>query len=184
MKALARLLGALLLLVSGQNSVQAQGFGLSEVRAGVMAHSVDEAPGVNLTFVEDLNFEALFASPELDAVWRFGSLRPHVGATLNFGGKESMVYAGLTWQVPIAETPFFFEAGFGGAIHNGDATGAIAPRRNLGCNVLFHEQASLGAHLGQQATVMLTVEHASHAMMCGPENRGLTNLGVRFGYKF
>jgi hypothetical protein len=50
--------------------------------------------------------------------------------------------------------------------------------------VLFRESASIGYQITEQANIMLTVDHASHAGLCGPTNTGLTNLGVRVGWKF
>jgi hypothetical protein len=166
-------------------------FGISELRGGIMAHSVDEVGPVNIFGVgsfgriEDFNVELLFSPPDAD-FWRvIGNPRPHIGATLNFGGLESMAYAGLTWHVPLFDTPVFIEGGLGAAISNGALTGAVAPARNLGCPVMFHEQASLGYQITNNASVMLTFEHASHAGLCGSaNNRGLTNLGVRLGWTF
>ena len=133
--------------------------------------------------IQDANVELLFTP--LDALYWLGSPRPHVGATINFGGLESMAYASLTWRANIFDSPVFIEGAFGAAIHNGSTDGtAVAPARNLGCPVLFHEAASLGYDFTPSASVMLTIEHASHAGLCGANNRGLTNLGVRFGFKF
>jgi len=115
------------------------------------------------------------------AAW--GTIAPNVGATINFGGLESMVYGGMVWHVPVAATPFFTEAALGAALHNGALSGATAPARNLGCSLLFHEQVSLGANLSPTTSVMLTAEHASSANLCLP-NEGLTNIGVRVGFKF
>lgn len=159
-----------------------------ELRGGVFAHSVDE-PGPdgafwNVTRIEDANVELLFTPPDSD-FWRIlGSPRPHVGATVNFGGLESMAYAGLTWTWHVFDTPLFVEGTFGAAVTNGATSGAVFPARNLGCPVQFRESASLGYQVTPQASVMLTLEHASHAYLCGENNRGLTNLGMRFGWKF
>jgi len=172
-------------LVAGvtAGSAQAQVLVPDEVRGGIFAHSVDESV-FDATRIQDANVELLFAIPSLDEITNLGQLRPHVGATLNFGGLESMVYAGMSWTIPIADTPIFIEASFGGAVHNGAVSGAVYPARNLGCNVLFRESASVGLNVTEQASIMATIEHASHASMCDGENRGLTNVGVRVGWKF
>jgi len=154
-----------------------------ELRGGIFGHSVDGSDGFHFDHVEDANFEALFSLPQLDSFIWLGQVRPHVGATVNFGGKESMAYAGLSWTVPLGDM-FFVEGAFGGAIHNGELHDAVDPLRSLGCPVLFHEAVSLGANITDNASVMLTAEHASHAGLCGNDNRGLTNMGVRFGFKF
>jgi len=177
-------------LVSGAAPALAQDFALSEVRGGVFAHSVDE-PGAffgvfDTSRVQDLNVEMLFAVPSLTQWVSWGEVRPHLGATVNFGGLESMVYAGVSWTVPVFDSPVFVEASFGGAVHNG-GTGpygtAIAPARDLGCSILFRESASVGVMVTDSASVMATIEHASNANLCD-SNRGLTNMGIRFGWKF
>lgn len=174
------------LLVS--QSVLAQDVGVSEVRGGIFAHSVDE-PGnffgvFNTNRIQDLNVELLFDTPGLTEWVTLGEVRPHIGATLNTGGLESMVYAGVSWTVPVFDSPVFVEGTFGGVVHNGSVNGgAVMPARDLGCSVMFRESVSLGVQVTEQASIMATVEHASNANLCNG-NRGLTNMGIRFGYKF
>jgi len=168
--------------------VMAQDFGVSEVRGGIFAHSADE-PGnffgvFNTERLQDINVELLFDTPGLTEWVTLGELRPHVGATLNTAGLESMAYAGVSWTVPVFDTPIFVEGTFGGAVHNGNTNGtAIEPARHLGCSVLFRESASIGLQVSEKASIMATIEHASNANLCNG-NRGLTNMGLRFGFKF
>lgn len=174
------------LLVTG--SAQAQDFGFSEIRGGLFAHSVDE-PGnffgvLNTERMHDINVELLFDAPRLTEWVTLGELRPHVGASLNTAGLESMIYAGVSWTVPILDSPVFVEASFGGAVHNGNVNGtAVMPARHMGCSVLFRESASIGFQLSEKALIMATIEHASNANMCNG-NQGFTNMGIRFGYRF
>jgi lipid A 3-O-deacylase len=191
-------LAALLLTVTGALSAGGAGaqdvspsaFGVSEVRGGIFAHSVDQG-GPNTLFnlidlgrIQDANVELLFTPPDAD-FWRMiGNPRPHIGATLNFGGLESMVYAGLTWHVNVFDTPVFIEGALGAALHNGALTGAVAPARDHGCAFAFHEAASIGYQFTENFSAMVTFEHASHAGLCGSSNRGLTNLGIRAGWTF
>lgn len=183
--------GAFFACLIAAPAAQAQVLGVDEVRGGVFAHSADDQGSTSLngmfdiSRIEDANVELLFTVPglaDIDPV--FGTLRPHIGATLNTAGRESMVYAGLSWTYFLFDSPLFVEGSFGGALHNGASTGAVYPLRNLGCSPLFRESASVGYAFSAQASMMLTIEHASHAFLCGPENRGLTNVGVRFGYSF
>jgi hypothetical protein len=150
---------------------------VDELRLGVFAHDPwsPEAGGA------DLNVEALFAKPwGTDQDWWLP--RPHLGATINFEGKTSVIYGGATWQYDITSWAFV-EASFGAGVNNGE-TGKTDPDMNaLGCNVLFRESASLGFNLTESWRVMGTVEHNSNAGLCD-NNRGLTNAGVRVGYKF
>ncbi len=187
-----RLTFGLMFLLAGAGVGVAQNFGISEFRAGILAHSVDEpGPGgvgpnsvvLNLSRIQDVGFDILFTSPDLDVFRWIGSPRPRVGATLNFGGLESMARFGLTWQVPLWDSAFFVEGTFGGAVHNGAFTGAVYPARNLGCMFQFYEAAGLGMNVSDTVNVVLELEHVSTADLCTP-NRGLTNLGVKVGFKF
>lgn len=167
----------------------AQGFGLAEIRGGLLWHSVDEpGPGgeiFNLTRLEDVNVEALFFSPDIDAFRWLGSPKINVGGNLNIAGRESHAHLGLTWQVPILDTPLFVEGTFGAAVHNGalDLAGTVPPARALGCSLLFYEAAGIGFASPDGWTVLASIEHASSANLCTP-NRGLTNLGLKFGMRF
>lgn len=178
-------------LLAGQAAAQdAYDFGIDEVRGGLFFHSVDHAPPsalfglIDTTRLQDANVELLFRPFDLGDYNWIGLIRPHVGATVNFGGLESQVYAGLSWTHYIFDGPVFIEGTFGGALHNGALSGATLPARNLGCSALFRESASLGYQITEQASAMLTVEHSSHAGLCGPNNAGITNLGFRVGWKF
>jgi len=176
-------------LVLGLGGVaSAQPFAVDEIRGGILLHSVDEpGPGGsfwNFSRIQDVNVELLFTPPDNGMLNWLGSPRPHLGASVNFGGLESMVYAGLTWQYFLFDSPVFVEGTLGAALTNGAASGAVYPARNLGCPLQFRESASLGYQMSPQASVMLTLEHASHAYLCGDDNRGLTNLGVRVGWTF
>lgn len=186
----AKALVALAALAAMMFPATAQDIGISEIRGGLFAHSADE-PGAlfglfDVSRLQDANVELLFDVPAMTEWVAWGELRPHLGATVNFAGLESMVYGGVSWTVPIAETPLFFEASFGAAVHNG-STGpygtATYPARDLGCAFAFRESASLGVMVNDNASIMATVEHASNANLC-QSNRGLTNMGIRFGYKF
>jgi lipid A 3-O-deacylase len=189
--AMRRLVVALGVLVAlGLSQASGQELGVSEVRGGIFAHSVDE-PGnflgiYNTSRIQDVNVELLFEVPAMTDWLAWGELRPHLGATVNFGGLESMIYGGVSWTVPVGESPLFLEASFGGAVHNGSTGpyGTVSfPARDLGCSLVFRESVSVGVMINDNASLMATVEHASNANLC-VSNRGLTNLGVRFGWRF
>ncbi len=162
-------------------------FGISEFRAGVLAHSIDDVgPNgemLNFTRPVDLSFEILFRSPQIDAFYWIGSPRPVLGANLNTGGLESFVRLGLNWHVPLFDSPFYVEGTFGGMVHNGALTSATYPARPLGCSLLFYESAGVGANVADNMTVTAFLEHSSSANICNP-NRGLTNAGVKVGIRF
>lgn len=180
---------AVLFGLLGLSRAQAEDFGLSEVRFGIFAHNVYNGflpvmPGswIGVGQIEDLNVELLFDLPDADVMHWIGSPRLNLGGTANFAGWESMAHLGLTWTVPVLDTPFFVEGTFGGAIHNGYLRRAPAGYRWLGCRVNFYESASLGVNVTEQASVMLTYEHTSNLDAC-KFNQGLSNLGVRVGFK-
>ena len=191
MKFVRGLILSAILLLFGASSVLGQnynsGFGIDEFRAGVLFHSIDE-PGpngeaLNFTRLQDVSFEILFTSPDLDVFRWIGSPRPNIGVTANLAGLESMAHLALTWQIPLWESDFFLEASFGAAIHNGAFNGAVYPERNLGCLLQFYEAGGIGMNVSDQVSVILEIEHASTANICTP-NKGLTSLGVKVGFKF
>lgn len=151
---------------------------IDELRLGLFAH---DPWSPEHTAVPDLNVEVLFAKPwGTRADWWLP--RPHIGATIDFDGKTSAAYAGATWQYDVTSWAFI-EATFGGSVNNGETKAGIDGHNALGCNVLFRESASLGFEITENWRIIGTVEHSSNAGLCS-ENRGLTNAGVRIGYKF
>ena len=151
-----------------------------ELRGGVFAHD-SWSPEQGSA---DLNIEAL--SPRLystGSAWDALIPRAHVGGTINFAGRTSHGYAGLTWTFDVTQQ-VFVEASFGGAVHNGKTGAFSVPNHNaLGCSPLFRESASIGYRITDAWSMMATVEHLSNAGLCS-NNRGLTNAGVRLGYSF
>ena len=164
---------------------------VDEVRVGIHAHDVDYAAlpfrvgEWNLDQIEDLSFDVLFTSPDLDAFRWVGTPRPDLGVTINFDGQDSLAHLGLTWQLPVFDTPFYLEGTLGGAVHNGYLTNSpdTDRRQNFGCRLNFYERYGIGAHLSETLTATVTYEHTSNAELCDA-NQGLSNFGVRLGWKF
>jgi lipid A 3-O-deacylase len=132
----------------------------------------------------NLTGEILFDKPftASDLFTSYFIPRPHLGGSVNFDGKTSFAYAGLSWTVDL--TPeLFVEGSFGGAVHNGKDH-PMADRQELGCSPLFRESGSVGVRLSANWSVMATVEHLSNGGTCSDENKGLTNIGARVGYSF
>jgi lipid A 3-O-deacylase len=158
----------------------------SEFRLGGFAHNID---GKLENGTIDLNAEVLFVKPLTSAdPWIDALLpRPHLGATINLEGKTSAAYAGLTWTFNLTEK-LFVEGSLGGSINNGltgpgRAQHVLEDRARVGCSLLFRESASIGYNITESMSVMGTFEHHSNANLCDA-NGGLTNIGLRFGYKF
>jgi hypothetical protein len=151
-----------------------------EIRGGVFAHDPFSPEKGSV----DINAEFLVKLPfDSSGPWAFLIPRAHVGAMANTVGRTSHAYAGFTWTYDVTRA-FFVEASFGGAIHNG-YTGDV-PRyhhNTLGCSPLFRESGSIGYRLTENWSVMATIEHLSNAGLC-KQNRGLTNVGARIGYRF
>lgn len=102
---------------------------VDEIRIGIHAHDVSYAAlpfkfDYDLSQIEDLSFDVLFTSPDIDAFRWIGSPRPDLGVTINLDGQDSLAHLGLTWHLPVFDTPFYVEGTFGGAVHN-----AISPAR-------------------------------------------------------
>ena len=149
---------------------------LPEVRAGVMMHDAGLFDPAN---IRDANVELLFSIPALETA--VGEVRPHIGATVNFDGKESLVYSGLslTFRVPVL--PVFLEAGLGGALHDESLD---ANKTRFGCAALAQAQASVGLGILPGVSLIGTVQHATDFGMCGTPNNGLTTAGLRLGIRF
>ncbi|WDR04452.1 acyloxyacyl hydrolase [Devosia rhodophyticola] len=162
---------------------------VDELRIGFAAHNAHYAllpsdiQNFDLGHVNDLSFDVLFVSPDVDVFRWIGSPRPEIGTTINFAGQDSIAHLSLTWQLPLFDTPLFLEGSFGAAAHNGYLTGAPAGRKNFGCRVNFYERYGLGWNISDKVTASLQYEHTSNWELCSA-NAGLSNVGVRFGHKF
>jgi lipid A 3-O-deacylase len=154
---------------------------ISEARLGVNDHNIEShgnESGVDLKGELLLGrLPGAYSNPLLEALLQ---PRPHLGGNFNLSGDTSFGYFGLTWDFELSPR-FFIEASFGGAVHDGplDERG----RMSFGCRVNFHEQATLGYKIDRNWRLLASVEHMSNGDLCEP-NRGLTNAGVRIGYRF
>lgn len=168
------------LTVGFASIAQAEGSIVDEVRVGLLNHEMSLLRDTTEEDGVDINVEVLFDSPEW-LEWA-GSPRPQIGATIaTLSDATSFVYTGLAWDWNFWG-PAFVEGSFGLALHDGE-TGKSTVRNELGCVWSFHESASLGYELNEENRIMLTLEHISNASLCS-ENEGITNVGVRYGYRF
>jgi lipid A 3-O-deacylase len=169
------------LALAGAGTADAQSLGIDEVKIGALYHDM---PGLWSGFsaeraAADANVELLF-SPLARAFG--GSLRPAIGATINFNGDTSKAYADLRWE---RETPsgVFFGLGLGVAAHNGETGIVDNAHKALGSKVLFHPSAELGYRFDGINSVSLFADHLSNGYS-RRHNEGLDTLGLRFGHKF
>ncbi len=106
-----------------------------------------------------------------------------MSTSINTGKGTSQASVGLAWDHYLTDT-WFMEGTLGVAIHNGGTTDKPkAGKRNLGCNPLFRQSLSVGKDIDERWRVMGTFEHLDNFNFCGV-NAGLSNLGVRVGYRF
>jgi lipid A 3-O-deacylase len=160
-------------------------FAITEFRFGVFDANLENAGQDDVEFA--LNAELLFGrlgtergnsgNPILDVLLH---PRPHIGFSIAPGEGTDQLYAGLTWEVRLTDR-IFVEASFGGAVHDG-STDAGDPE-SFGCTANFRESASIGIDLTDRLRVMATIDHMSNGGLCD-ENEGLTNAGVRLGYRW
>lgn len=177
------------LLAPGAGAQELTNGVVEEVRLGLHAHAAHyslwplNVGQFDLTRVEDITFDVLFTSPDIDAFRVIGAPLFELGTTINFAGRESTAHAALVWQAQVPDSAVFLEGAFGAAIHNGYLMGAPAGERNLGCRVNFYERFGIGVNLDANVTALVSYEHTSNAGLC-PANDGYSNLGLRIGRKF
>jgi hypothetical protein len=155
---------------------------LSEFRLGGLAHDPWGAEGKSANLSGEIILHKPFTPADLFTSYFVP--RPHVGAALNFGGRTSFAYSGVTWSFDVAPR-LFVEGSIGGALHNGNTGEGPAPsgRTALGCTPLFRESGAVGVRLSANWSLMATLEHLTNHGLC-EQNRGLTNVGARLGYTF
>ena len=154
---------------------------IDEVRFGILAANLEDGDdGGEYTINGEVLFPRLGREDYGDFIRNyFFRPRVHVGTSISPDG-VNQVYAGLTWDHHLTDR-LFFETSFGAAAHDGE-TGIDSD--SYGCTVQFRESASVGIELSEHWRVMATVDHMSNASLCDNGNQGLTNAGVRLGYRW
>lgn len=115
----------------------------------------------------------------------FGQLinpRLNLGVVINDDNRTSFAYLGPAWRVDLIG-PVFADGEFGMAVNNGMINGD-ATHLAVGSNITFHEEIGLGYRVTNNIDLILTAEHISHAGWFGKHNSGVSDLGVRIGYRF
>jgi lipid A 3-O-deacylase len=126
-----------------------------------------------------LGMSLVFSRPAFSLLG--GSVRPTLGADVSIDGGTSKAFGALLWEIEKAD--FFFDAGLGGAIHNGNLHGHDSDEKHFGSRVLFYEQICLGYSFTMHYRLALVFDHISNADLTEPNN-GLTTIGVSFQYRF
>lgn len=155
---------------------------IDEVRLGVFAADLEES--INSEGDYAINAEMLFGRPDRaydHYVWDYLLRpRPHIGLAINPDDGVNQAYFGVTWDIMLTDR-LFLETSFGGAVHDGP-TSPFHPD-GYGCTLNFRESASLGLAFTERLHLLITVDHMSNAGLC-EGNQGLTNAGVRLGYRW
>jgi hypothetical protein len=153
---------------------------IDEVRGGLFKHAIDNAHhevGAGFNFeVLGGRFPGGYDNPFLNFLL---TPRPDIGTTIASHGTDEF-YWGVTWDVKLFG-PLFVEGTFGGAANDGPADKLGYP--SYGCTLNFREGASLGWELSENWRVLGIIDHMSNANLCD-HNRGLTNAGIRVGYRW
>ena len=154
-----------------------------DVKIGAQVHDIPYMwSGFNKEpYSVDMNVEVMF-SPSV-VLWG-GTIRPALGATINFGGHTSKAYIDARWQWELSPRTFV-AIGLGIAIHNGndEFVGPAPDEKLLGRRVLFHPNAEWGYRIDEHHSLSIFFEHISNASTA-EKNQGLDTLGVRYGYRF
>jgi lipid A 3-O-deacylase len=159
---------------------------VDEVKLGLLAHDIGFL-GHHVEGGEDVNAEILFTSP--DFLRYIFSPRPHIGVDINGSGYTSNYYAGLTWGGVFYRPGWNRGDGFfayfseGGSYNDGKITSTVSNRKSLGSHELFKEGLDVGYQLNDVVSVAGYIDHISNADLAN-HNAGITNCGLRFGYKF
>lgn len=152
------------------------------ISIGVLAH--DEGPfSDHHEGGTDLNLEVQFTP--LPMLW---SARPHLGATVNFVGDTSAIYAGLTF--PFYQSQRWFMDGFlSAAVHNGPLhKDPVGCREDSDCGFGKRLLPRLGLEAGYRfspdQSVSLFYNHMSHKWVMEGENEGIDHIGLRYRLAF
>ena len=146
-----------------------------EIKIGVMQHDFDPKLAHRHEKGQNIVVEYMF-----DKMQNYLRANPHIGASINSKGYTSNIYTGLTWQFNLNDL-FLIEASLGASINNAERLKS-KKKRALGSKLLFRESFSVGYLINDKHSVSIIIDHISSADIRKP-NPGLTDIGIRFGYK-
>ncbi len=147
-----------------------------EIKFGLMQHDFDTKFGHRHEKGQNIIVEYLF-----DKMQNYLRAFPHIGASINNRGFTSNIYTGLTWQFDIKDV-IVVEATLGASINNAERL-ETKKKRALGSKLLFRESFSVGYLINKTHSVSIMIDHISSADIRKP-NPGLTDIGIRYGFRF
>jgi hypothetical protein len=148
----------------------------------------------------DPNLELQFSSPGWRAWQWIGSPFLKVGATPNFNGGTSALYAGIAYEFSLSNKytdaftynftkGLFVAGGLSAALHNGPLH-----KNKIGCEersdcgfgyrVLPRLDIELGRYFGKNHGLSFFYDHMSHKGVLPGENEGVDHIGMRYHYTF
>lgn len=147
-----------------------------EIKIGILQHDFDTKLGHRHEKGQNITVEYLF-----DKMQNYLRALPHIGASINNKGYTSNIYSGLTLQFDIKDF-IVIEATLGASINNAER---LKPKkkRALGSKLLFRESFSVGYLINKTHSVSIMIDHISSADIRKP-NPGLTDIGIRYGFRF
>lgn len=150
---------------------------VDSVVVGALAHNVVKSNGYRADANVELRFNLPLGLPEHLEVL------PTIGGTAHFGDGASLGYAGATLRYQ-HDSGIYAEGFLGLAAHTAD-TPADPDEANLGCEYLFREAGEIG-YRWRQHQIGAHIAHYSHGRtLCDQSlNEGLTQIGMRYGYRF
>lgn len=117
-----------------------------------------------------------------------GSLRPHLGATLNFIGETSAIYGGLTYERALSRKSFGAVAAspvvHNGPLHKEPEVCDEDSDCGFGSRVLPRFAVEAGMRPAEGETVSLFFDHLSDAGFLADENEGIDHIGIRYRHSF
>ena len=147
-----------------------------EFKIGVTQHDFDNKFGHRHEKGQNIIAEYLF-----NKMPNYLRAFPHIGASINNKGFTSNIYTGLTWQFDLKNL-VVIEASLGASLTNGEIQ-TTKKRRALGSKLMFRESFSVGYLIDRPHSVAIMIDHISNADIRKP-NPGLTDIGIRYGYRF
>jgi hypothetical protein len=155
-----------------------------DLRVGGFAHAIGSVEQGGGDIGVQLVLPSLFSDPQ--SWWQLLVPRPYIGAMASIPHRSDSVRGGALWRFPLWGR-FFTEAFFGGAYDNGSINGD-ATHNALGSRWLFNAGGSLGYHIDEHWSVMVTFDHMSNGKTVfgtGFEhNEGVNDLGLQISYRF
>ena len=161
------------LLIIGINSISTNA---QQLKIGIMQHDFNTKFGHRYEKGQNIIAEYLF-----DKMPNYLRAHPHIGASINSKGFTSNIYTGLTWQFDLKDF-VLIEASLGVSLNNGERL-TSKKKRALGSKLTFRESFSVGYLIDKQHSVAIIIDHVSSADIRKP-NPGLTDIGIRYGYRF